>query len=91
MKTDLKPSEFWELTLKELYYYIEGYNERLREQQEMIITNAWLTAGWGKAKKIPSLSSVLSKPVEQSESQQMAMARQITKKAMERLKNGNST
>lgn len=63
-------TEFWEITPKELDFAFksyrkrkqleaEEYNIKFKNQQDLAITQAWLTANWARAKRMPNLDKVL--------------------------------
>ena len=48
------------MTPTELFLHLEAWNDERETQLEAGITNAYLTAAWGHAARMPSLNSVLS-------------------------------
>ena len=60
LRVGLSPSEFLELTPRELQLTIEVYAEKQKQLQNENITNAWLTAMWERCKKMPQLKEVLN-------------------------------
>lgn len=63
-------TEFRDITPWDLRVALRGYSRRKKDEaeeyqikfkneQDLAITQAWLTANWSRAKKMPSLKSVL--------------------------------
>jgi len=52
-------AEFGELTPHELMLVLDAHNERLQHQREDMLTQAWLTASWQRARRMPALRQVL--------------------------------
>lgn len=52
-------SEFWKMTMYELKFYIEDYAHKQKQKQRDIITLAYYTAGFSRAKKLPKFERVL--------------------------------
>jgi ferritin-like metal-binding protein YciE len=73
MLTDLKPAEFWEMTLPEWYIYSECYAKKQIEIMDFEKSIAWFNARLGRAKKIPELSEFISKKPQQEEEQISAL------------------
>lgn len=48
-----------EITPHELNLHIQAYNEQLQHERQQGLTLAYLTAYWGRVKKMPSLKSLL--------------------------------
>jgi len=53
-------ADFWEMTPRETFAAIDAAVWRDEQQQRQAITAAWLMAKLSRAKRVPSLSSVLS-------------------------------
>ena len=59
MLTDLKPHEFWNLTIREFYIYKECYEIKRKEQMDYDLAIAWKTAFYQRVPKFPTLKEVL--------------------------------
>jgi hypothetical protein len=57
----LKKDEVLDLTPAEFYFYIKDYNEKCKEKYENMTYLAWHTAMLYKAKKMPTLESLIKK------------------------------
>ena len=55
----LKPYEFWELTLAEFADIIDGYVRMQKRRTNELLYTAWHTAVLSRMKDIPSLKSIL--------------------------------
>ena len=55
----LSPEAFWSLTYREFTLAYQGYLNETKESQEAGITYAWMGATLHKAKKIPTIKSLL--------------------------------
>ncbi|TLN02801.1 phage tail assembly chaperone [bacterium] len=55
------PANFWDMTPAELIIYAEATNEKEKDRFKQIITGAWLSAAYARAKKIPELNEVMRK------------------------------
>lgn len=75
----MKPQEFWDLTPIELENYISGSIHRFEIENDRSITNAWLTVGLDRQKRLPELQSILSKreTKKQSSEQMLAMVKAL--------------
>lgn len=51
--------DFWEITPYELSLTVKAYSKKAKQEQEDLITAAYLTAYWQRVKKMPSLKEVL--------------------------------
>lgn len=61
----------------EFALYLEGYARRVKQDDEGRVTASWLSAAWGRAKRLPSLRKVLggddgkeAKPLSKEEAEQ---------------------
>jgi hypothetical protein len=52
-------SEYNDMTPHELNLFIKGYNDRLIRDNKEGLTLAYLTAAWGRSKKLPDLKKIL--------------------------------
>lgn len=52
---------FWGMTLRENLLLIDGFLFRQQLSTEQRVSSAWLMANWSRAKRMPSLKSILSK------------------------------
>lgn len=52
-------AEFNELTPRELWLIVEAHNERLRLEQEAMLSHAYTTARLHRAQKLPSFKEIL--------------------------------
>jgi hypothetical protein len=75
----IKPSEMYEMTPREIENYVNGQIRRLELEQEISITNAWLSAGLERQKRIPRLEELIEKKNKetQSDSQMLAMVKAL--------------
>lgn len=73
----MKPHEFWELTPIELENYFAGRIEYIEIENDRSITNAWLSAGLERQKRLPKLESLLTKreKPKQTDQQMLAMVK----------------
>lgn len=53
------PSEFWRTTPRELTRFLRGRNEADKREMAFVTIQAWKTANWSKAKKLPDLNKEL--------------------------------
>lgn len=60
-ETDKSMSEFWDLSIHEFNYAIEGFQKRNQRQEELAVTQAYLTAKFVWTKKLPDLQKILGK------------------------------
>lgn len=71
-------SDFWDTTPYEFSIITDGYSERLKQDYELSITNAYLVSRWVWAKKLPDLKKILSqkekKVMTDDQMKQMAIA-----------------
>lgn len=65
-------TEFWQLTPYEFNLVVEGYAERKKQEQEMMITQAYMISRWVWAKKL-NLENILknTKPKKEMTDDQM--------------------
>lgn len=75
----LSLAEYNEITPYELNLYIQSYNERMSLEHKERLSAAYLTAYWGRVKKMPDLKKILGedKPKDQSAEQMLAVVRQL--------------
>jgi len=59
LRCGVRVEEYNELTPHELMLILEAHNERLQHQREDMLTQAWLTASWQRARRMPPLRQVL--------------------------------
>ena len=59
MRCGVSVREFGELTPRELFLIVDNYNEQRQQLREDYMTQAYLTAHWQRAKRMPSLKKVL--------------------------------
>jgi hypothetical protein len=52
-------AEYNDMTPYELNIHIQAYNERLQREEKEGLTLAYLTAYWGRVKKMPDLKKIL--------------------------------
>lgn len=55
------PHLFWDYTWFELHVLLQGAQIVARREHRLSISNAWQTANWSKAKKLPDLRQLLRK------------------------------
>lgn len=60
-ETDRSMSEFWNLSIHEFNYAIEGFQKRNQRQEELAVTQAYLTAKFVWTKKLPDLQKIIGK------------------------------
>jgi hypothetical protein len=61
VKCGVDPDDFWDSSLRHTLLSCEGFIYRQELDAERRVTSAWLTAAWQRAKRMPSLRSVVSK------------------------------
>jgi hypothetical protein len=61
LRSGISVTEFWQLTPRETWAAIDAAVWREQQQEEHDMAMAWLMAKLSRAKKIPSLKSLLSK------------------------------
>ena len=54
-------SEFWDLTPRELYYVAEAFREKLQDDREQRLVQAYQTAVFYRAKRLPSLRRIIER------------------------------
>ncbi len=57
----ITPDQFWCMTLRENLLLFDGFLYRQQLSTEQRVSSAWLMANWSRAKRMPSLKSILSK------------------------------
>lgn len=57
----LLPDQLLYMTPREMYACFEGYGIVLRRTRRFRIEAAWLTAMWGRAKRLPKVKQVLDR------------------------------
>jgi hypothetical protein len=69
----LSLTEYNGMTPHELNLFIKAYNDRMVRDHKERITMAYLTAAWGRTKKLPDLKKILNedKPKKQQTAEQM--------------------
>lgn len=79
LRIGLSITEYNDITPYELILYIQAYNERMSLDHKERITAAYLTAYWGRVKKMPELKKILGedKPNNQTPEQMLAVVRQL--------------
>lgn len=71
------------MTPKELMMIVEAYNHRQQIEQRNLITNAYLSAAWHRAQRMPRLSEILNKikpkepPKPQTPEEMLAIAKRL--------------
>lgn len=60
-KIGITVEDFWDMTLRENLLLIDGYLFRQQLSTEQRVSSAWLMANWSRAKRMPSLKSILAK------------------------------
>lgn len=67
------------ITPHELNLHIQAYNERLRHDSKEQLTQAYLTAYWGRVKRMPDLKKILGneKPKNQTAEQMLHVVRKL--------------
>lgn len=63
------------MTPYELNLHIEAYNECMKFEQEERITAAYLTALWGRVRKMPKLKDVLKRQQTKSQTPEQMLAK----------------
>ncbi len=61
VRVGISPTDFWNLTLRETLLLIDGFLWQQQLSTEQRVSSAWLMANWSRAKRMPSLRSILSK------------------------------
>lgn len=61
VRVGITPDSFWNMTLRENFLLIDGFLFRQQLSTEQRVSSAWLMANWSRAKRMPSLKSILSK------------------------------
>jgi hypothetical protein len=54
-------SEFWDLTPRELFYIAEAHREKMQVEREQRLVQAYQTAVFYRARKLPSLRRLLER------------------------------
>lgn len=70
----VKPIEFYEMTPREIENYVNGQLRRIELDHEMSVTNAWLSAGLERQKRLPKLEELLKKKTKQSQTDRQMLA-----------------
>ena len=52
---------FWVLCAKEVFYFVEAFNEQLQHDHFNSVQNAWLSVALDRTKKLPKLHKLLGK------------------------------
>ena len=61
VRIGISPESFWDMTLRENLLLFDGFLYRQQLSTEQRVSSAWLMANWSRAKRMPSLKSILSK------------------------------
>ena len=61
VRIGISPELFWDMTLRENLLLFDGFLYRQQLSTEQRVSSAWLMANWSRAKRMPSLKSILSK------------------------------
>ncbi len=59
MRAGLLPSQFWAMTPKELGEYYKGKIWQEEQEQRKLVSLAWYTAALGRARRLPTLRSLI--------------------------------
>ena len=51
--------EYLDLTPKEFHYYAQAFLEKKKEETDLVLMNAWLTAAWQRVKKMPEFHDIV--------------------------------
>lgn len=62
LKAGVGALEFWEMTPPETYMAIEAATWRMEHEQRLMAWTAWHVAALSRAKKLPSLTKILTPP-----------------------------
>jgi hypothetical protein len=75
----LSLKEYNYITPHELNLHIQAYNERLRHESKEQLTQAYLTAYWGRVKRMPDLKKILGgeEPKTQTAEQMLREVRKL--------------
>ncbi len=57
----MSPLELWQLTPRELNILVENYLKREEEKTKELVSHAYYTAAFQRAKKLPKLKELLKK------------------------------
>lgn len=56
----IRYEDFLKMTPRILNVYINAYNKRVNEENQNLITHAYLVAAWTRAKKLPDKNKILN-------------------------------
>lgn len=71
MLTGLNPSEFWEMSMKEIDIYMKAYYKRQIDQMNNDMSLVWYNNAFARAKKLPELKKVLIREKKQQTEKEM--------------------
>jgi len=82
LRCGVKVEEYNELTPHVLMLILDAHNEELQRKRDDLLTQAWLTANWQRAGRLPPLRQVLeqSRPRRmqpQSDDQMLAVVKRL--------------
>ena len=61
MKCGVLPQDFWNASLRDVVLQVDGFLYRTELVTQQQVSAAWMAANWQRAKRMPSLRSVLRK------------------------------
>jgi hypothetical protein len=64
---DINPLTFWELTPFEFSLMVKAFSKKTKQEQEDKLVLTYLGAAWQRAKKMPSLESIIGKQASKKE------------------------
>jgi hypothetical protein len=75
----IKPSEMYDMTPLEIENYANGRIRRYEMEYEIAITNAWLSAGLERQKRLPRLDELIKRKEKeiQNDKQMLAMVKAL--------------
>jgi hypothetical protein len=68
---------FWELTPYEFSLMVNAYTKRTKQEQEDKLVLTYLSSAWQRAKKMPSLESIIGKQTSKKEMSDSEMLRVV--------------
>jgi hypothetical protein len=71
MLTGLAPSEFWEMSMKEIDIYMKAYYKRQIDQMNNDMSLVWYNNAFARAKKLPELKKILIREKTQKTEKEM--------------------
>lgn len=57
----ITPTEFWDLTYREIYAVLDGARIAARRARQMAIFTAWHVEAFSRTKRLPDLAGILRK------------------------------